>query len=90
MAAYDIVRDAETMSRAWGQTLDLAQMHRLFTYNAAHLSLAFFGLCFMAIYPFRLIINLLGDGVDCLIDINRRASESEEAAHGASGTNPSI
>jgi predicted nucleic acid-binding protein len=40
LAAYDIVVDAETMSRAWAKTLDLAQQHGLSTYDAAYLELA--------------------------------------------------
>lgn len=38
--AYDIAVDEETISRAWGKTLDLAQQHNLSTYDAAYLELA--------------------------------------------------
>lgn len=37
---YDIFVDGETVSRAWGKTLDLALQHRLSTYDAAYLELA--------------------------------------------------
>ena len=37
---FDIAVDAETSVRAWGKTLDLAQLHGLSTYDAAYLELA--------------------------------------------------
>ena len=37
---YKILVDGETMSRAWGKTLDLAEQHKLSTYDAAYLELA--------------------------------------------------
>jgi predicted nucleic acid-binding protein len=40
LGAYDIRVDGETVSRAWTKTLDLAQQHRLSSYDAAYLELA--------------------------------------------------
>lgn len=37
---YNIQVDGETMSRAWGRTLSLAETHRLTSYDAAYLELA--------------------------------------------------
>ena len=40
LEAYDIAVDEQTISRARGKTLDLAQQHNLSTYDAAYLELA--------------------------------------------------
>jgi len=40
LAAYEIAVDPDTVSRAWGKTLDLATLHKLSTYDASYLELA--------------------------------------------------
>ena len=40
LGEIEIVVDPETVTRAWGKTLDLAQQHGLSTYDAADLELA--------------------------------------------------
>lgn len=40
LGQLEIMTDPETCARAWGKTLDLAQLHRLSTYDAAYLELA--------------------------------------------------
>lgn len=40
LETYSILVDDETMTRAWGKTLDLAMQYKLSTYDAAYLELA--------------------------------------------------
>ena len=40
LRTYHIIMDAETMTRAWNKTLDLALQYQLTTYDAAYLELA--------------------------------------------------